>query len=134
MDRAQVRRTKDRKTERERERVRERAEKGGPRKRGEEEEEEEEKEEERRSRRRRRRRDRNLNVEHEWKRLEMRGFLSEQAKSRKNRVLRVVFCILGCCIWCFETLRDVQLRSQVLVPWFFGKAMAVLRPLVARCN
>ncbi|CAE7030124.1 slc44a4 [Symbiodinium natans] len=39
----------------------------------------------------------------QWLKWFMR-FLSEQAKSRKNRVLRVVFCILGCCIWCFEKL------------------------------
>ncbi|CAE7727210.1 slc44a4 [Symbiodinium sp. CCMP2592] len=39
----------------------------------------------------------------QWLKWFMR-FLSEQAKASKNRVLRVIFCILACCIWCFEKL------------------------------
>ncbi len=33
------------------------------------------------------------------------GFLSEQAKVRKNRVMQIIFRILACCLWCFELLK-----------------------------
>ncbi|CAE7514487.1 slc44a4 [Symbiodinium microadriaticum] len=39
----------------------------------------------------------------QWLKWFMR-FLSEQAKASKNRVLQLIFCILACCIWCFEKL------------------------------